>query len=170
MIAIFDVFYHANVATVAAVLAKDWSDETVTSQFITSCQQIGDYVAGEFYQRELKPLIQILQKIDQSIQYYVIDAYCHLSADFQPGLGAYLSNELPPESIVIGVAKNRFRMTTHAVEVCRGESVRPLFVTSIGIDYSMAADRIKSMHGDHRIPTLLKRVDQLSRSGVANGG
>jgi hypothetical protein len=30
--------------------------------------------------------------------------------------------------------------------------------------YIMVASHIRAMHGNHRIPTMVKRVDQLSRS------
>ena len=80
-----------------------------------------------------------------------------------PGLGDYLYRSLPEHAVVIGVAKNRFRGTDHAVEVIRGDSKRPLFVSAIGIEYQAAANRIQSMAGRHREPTLLKAVDRLCR-------
>ncbi|PKN30756.1 MAG: endonuclease V, partial [Deltaproteobacteria bacterium HGW-Deltaproteobacteria-21] len=49
-------------------------------------------------------------------------------------------------------------------EVFRGRSKSPLYVTAAGMDPSEAAGHIRSMHGGHRIPTLLKQVDRLSRS------
>jgi endonuclease V-like protein UPF0215 family len=36
-------------------------------------------------------------------------------------------------------------------------------VTSIGIKLSKAADSIRTMHGAHRIPTILRHTDQLAR-------
>lgn len=66
----------------------------------------------------------------------------------------------------MGVAKNRFRDTVHAAEIYRGNSKRPLFVTSIGVDYQRAAAHVQSMAGAHRLPTLLKTVDRLSRNLV----
>ena len=38
-----------------------------------------------------------------------------------------------------------------------------LFVTAAGIDVAAAARGLKSMHGAHRLPTLLARVDALAR-------
>ncbi|MCB9920642.1 MAG: hypothetical protein H6822_00590 [Planctomycetaceae bacterium] len=64
---------------------------------------------------------------------------------------------------IIGVAKTRFATATSEVEVFRGTSQRPLFVSAAGIDQHIAADSIRRMHGENRIPTLLKRVDTLSR-------
>lgn len=164
MIACFDVHYEAETANAAAILFDRWSDEASVEQFSLSVADVGDYAAGSFYQRELKPLQVLLETIPRSIQYYVIDAYCHLSADRSPGLGAYLHDALPQGSIVIGVAKSRFRDTTHAKEIRRGDSARPLFVTAIGIEYQLAAEYVKSMAGAHRIPTMLKAVDRLARA------
>jgi deoxyribonuclease V len=63
---------------------------------------------------------------------------------------------------VVGVAKSRFD-GARAVEVYRGGSIRPLYVSAAGLDPEEAAEKIRSMHGRHRVPTLLKRVDRLAR-------
>jgi deoxyribonuclease V len=47
--------------------------------------------------------------------------------------------------------------------VLRGGSARPLYVTAAGLSADEAARRVRDMHGPYRIPTLLKRVDQLCR-------
>lgn len=171
MIACFDVYYPpdessdtARQANAAAILFEDWDTESIVDRIVVTCEDVGDYEAGRFYQRELKPLLTLVDQIQPPIDTLIIDAYCHLSSEGAPGLGAHLHEALPSAPIVIGVAKNRFRDTKHAIELLRGESQRPLFVTSIGIDYQLAADRIKSMRGNHRFPTLLKEVDSLSRS------
>lgn len=165
MIACFDAHYDDQTATAAAIVFHDWEDDTTIDQFTVKVTDVGDYRPGSFYERELKPLQELLPLISYPVRYFVIDAYCHLSDDGSPGLGAYLHELLPDDSVVIGVAKNRFRDTCHAIELLRGTSNRPLFITSIGIDYQSAADHIKSMVGNHRIPTVLKNVDRLARNG-----
>jgi deoxyribonuclease V len=67
---------------------------------------------------------------------------------------------------VIGVAKSAFAGAS-AIEITRGAGTRPLYVTAIGIDARLAAAHVQSMHGPYRQPTLLKRVDQLTRGLVA---
>ena len=47
--------------------------------------------------------------------------------------------------------------------VLRGDSSRPLFVTAAGMNPHGAAELVRGMHGPHRVPTLLKRADQLAR-------
>lgn len=48
----------------------------------------------------------------------------------------------------------------------RGTSTSPLFVTAVGIDPQVAADRVRDMHGPFRIPTLVKRADSLARGAA----
>jgi deoxyribonuclease V len=49
--------------------------------------------------------------------------------------------------------------------VVRG-GARPLHVTALGLDAADAAARVAAMHGPYRLPTLLKRADQLARGLV----
>jgi deoxyribonuclease V len=63
----------------------------------------------------------------------------------------------------VGVAKRPFHAATRAIDVLRGESAQALSVTAIGMDVAAAAEHVRSMHGAHRIPTLLKRTDRLCR-------
>ncbi|MCP5051190.1 MAG: hypothetical protein GY940_28755 [bacterium] len=64
---------------------------------------------------------------------------------------------------VIGVAKNPFKTAVFGTPVLRGQSQKPLIVTAVGMPEQEACERVKSMHGDFRIPTLLKLVDTESR-------
>ena len=80
----------------------------------------------------------------------------------RPGLGQHLFNALNGRTPVIGVAKSRFKGSS-GIEVFRGGSKQPLYVTSAGVDLQKASEKIKRMHGNYRIPTLLKRVDLLAR-------
>jgi len=93
----------------------------------------------------------------------VIDGYVTLNSEGRKGLGAHLSDALEGAIPVIGVGKTAFQGSLHAAEVYRGTSQRPLYVTASGIRKETAAASIKSMHGAHRIPALLKLADQLSR-------
>lgn len=170
MIAAFDVHYASERANAAAVVFEDWDSDRPTNRYSVLVEDCEDYAPGHFYLRELKPLLAVVSAITEDVSTFVIDGYCHLSDDQRPGLGAHLANQLPDDSIIIGVAKNRFRDSQHAAQVLRGTSERPLFVTAIGMDYQQAADLIDSMHGPYRIPTLLKEVDRLSRSSNDTNG
>ena len=164
MIACLDVHYFRDKANAAAIVFYYWDSCESISQYTATIPLSADYEPGRFYLRELQPLLAVIQKIPQPIDVYVIDGYCHLSSVLAPGLGAYLKASLDSEASIVGVAKNRYRNTNHAVELQRGRSTRPLFVTAIGIANELAAQRVSSMAGEFRIPTLLKTVDHLSRT------
>ena len=94
----------------------------------------------------------------------MVDAYVYLDALGRAGIGQLLWEQLHRRIPVIGVAKTRFISADPTWEILRGRSKTPLFVTAIGCDLEFAKDAVVSMHGEHRIPTLLKRVDQLART------
>ena len=93
----------------------------------------------------------------------MIDGYVYLGKERTPGLGRYLYEALDKQVAVIGVAKNAFKNTPASTKLRRGKSQRPLYVTAAGIDEVDAKGYIQDMHGRDRIPTVLKRVDRLSR-------
>ncbi len=98
----------------------------------------------------------------------VIDGYVWLGGPDKPGLGAHLYEALGRQTAVVGVAKTRSKGAENACEVFRGNSKRPLFITAAGLSQDCAAEHIRSMHGLYRIPTLLKRVDELCRRAKAS--
>jgi deoxyribonuclease V len=95
-------------------------------------------------------------------QVIFVDGYVNLEPG-HPGLGRRLFDRVGIP--VVGVAKTRFHQAT-AVEVCRGASRSPLYVTSVGIDVEQAAKGVERMRGPYRIPTLLQRADSLARIGA----
>jgi deoxyribonuclease V len=95
-----------------------------------------------------------------------VDGHAWLDLRGTPGLGAYLHRALGEKTAVIGVAKNPYRNADVGRRVLRGTSRRPLFVTSVGMSFDLAADHVRRMHGEHREPTLLKQVDRACRQAV----
>ncbi len=91
----------------------------------------------------------------------IVDGYAWL-APGRPGLGAKLHEATGVP--VIGVAKTRFR-DAPAVEVLRGRSAKPLYVTAAGMASDDAGRAVASMAGADRTPVLLRRVDRLAREG-----
>ncbi len=119
-----------------------------------------------FWRRELPCILAILKQLPALPAVIVIDGYVWLDGDGRKGLGAYLFDALDGKVAIVGVAKRAFRGSAHAAPVLRGSSDRPLFVTANGMPPVEAAAAIASMHGKHRIPTLLKRVDERCRRGL----
>ena len=163
MIACVDVGYNDTTARAACVTFEDWRDAQASHEYVLNTTDVQPYVPGQFYQRELPCVLTVLDQLPALPDIVVIDGYVWLDDRNRKGLGGYLFDSLGEAVPIIGVAKTRFATATSAVEVFRGSSIRSLFVTAVGIDQNEAADCIARMHGENRIPTLLKRVDQLSR-------
>jgi len=124
------------------------------------------YEPGRFFRRELEPILAVLPKIGVSPSVVVVDGYVWLGGQDVPGLGAYLYEALERRVAVVGVAKSFYRGAGLAVRVRRGRSRRPLYVTAAGMEVADAVEAVQKMHGTHRIPTILRYVDRLCRSGV----
>lgn len=169
MIAILDVAYEGAEANAASVVASEWEDSEPVRECSARISNIAEYVPGEFFKRELPCLKEVLGCLPDPPDIIVVDGFVTLDAQGTQGLGAHLFTALGSSTPVIGVAKTGFAKATHAIEIKRGESERPLFITAMGIEPQHAARCIQSMHGEFRIPALLKRVDQLSRLPFADG-
>lgn len=162
MIAALDVQYHGNTATTAMVVFGVWSDHVPVSEIVVEVSDVAEYVPGQFFQRELPCLLQAIAQCSIPLSTIVIDGYVWLDDAGRKGLGAKLFEALDQKTAIVGVAKTRFHEAP-AVEVLRGSSKNPLFVTAAGMDVNAAAVHVKSMHGEFRIPTILRLVDQLAR-------
>ncbi|EDM78652.1 Deoxyinosine 3'endonuclease (endonuclease V) [Plesiocystis pacifica SIR-1] len=152
-------------ALAAGVVFEAWTDPAPAREYLVSVPDPAPYVPGQFYRRELPCLQDLLAEVAEDIDTVVIDGYVDLDTRGRMGLGAHLHEALDRELTVIGVAKNAFGGNDAALEVLRGESIKPLFVTARGIDPADAAAAVARMHGRFRLPTLLKRVDRLCRDG-----
>lgn len=166
MIACLDVYYRSTHAIAACVLFKGWCDHLSIRQIKEEIENVRPYEPGRFYRRELPCLLRVLNKVNVPLEAVVIDGYAWLGDNQSPGLGAYLFKALNESVPVIGVAKNRFKGSESALQVFRGRSKRPLFITAAGIDREIAAGYILRMHGEYRIPTLLKEADRLCRGEI----
>ena len=159
------MYYPAEGGAVAAlVLAADRGFAEVTAEVVTRVAEVAAYRPGAFYLRELPPMLAVLAEAGP-VDLLVVDGYVHLDAAGRQGLGAHAHAELGIP--VIGVAKHPFRGADHAVEVRRGGSDRPLYVTAAGLAPSAAARLVAAMAGPFRLPDALRRVDALSRGAVS---
>jgi deoxyribonuclease V len=168
MIACLDVGYGESVARAACVAIYDWRDSRPAAEYLAKVRDVQDYKSGEFFRRELPCIHAVLEKLEETPTCIVVDGYVWLSGENRPGLGAHLYESLGRKVPIIGVAKNPFKDTDHATELRRGASSRPLYITAVGLPIAQAVVNIGTMHGPHRMPTVLKRVDQLSRQESAD--
>jgi deoxyribonuclease V len=151
-------------ARAALVAAADPRFSVIVSSKSVLVPPAEPYLPGKFYLRELPPLRAVCRGVG-SLALIVIDGYVDLDPEGRPGLGARVHAEFGVP--VIGVAKTVFMSATHAAEIRRGRSARPLFVTAAGMTVSEAADLIRNMTGPFRLPDALRTVDRLAR-GIAN--
>lgn len=159
-----DVHYADTSAQIAGVIFADWNDAVAMSHHLAHADNVASYQSGQFYKRELPLLLQLIQQHRLEPDIIVVDGYVFLDGVARAGLGKYLFDALAGDVAIIGVAKNRFEGLPDSYAVWRGSSKRPLFVTSVGIAVEEAKAAINTMHGAHRLPTLLKLVDSLARA------
>jgi deoxyribonuclease V len=167
--AIVDVHYEGDRATAACVVAARWTDEVPVEERVTTVHDVQRYRPGAFFERELPCILAVLSLLRTEPRTVVIDGYVDLDERGTPGLGGHLHAHYGGTLAVVGVAKTPYRGSSFAVHVLRGTSHHPLYVTARGLLPAEAADLVRSMHGAHRIPTLLKRVDGLARGRLRPG-
>jgi deoxyribonuclease V len=172
MLACVDVAYGEGMAIAGCLLFEAWTDERPTREVVVRAGTGAPYRSGQFYLRELPAIRAVLGQVDVSLGAVVVDGYVWLGSAL-PGLGAHLHDALGGRVAVVGVAKNAWGPSggegsddaRRAIPVRRGRSDRPLYVTAAGMDVLLAASLVAGMHGEHRMPTLLKAVDRLVRQG-----
>jgi len=164
-IAALDVDYRPDAAVAACVLFETWSDAQAVEAFTVTTPAAADYRPGAFFARELPCLLAALARCARPPTVIVVDGHVWLGPD-RPGLGAHLHQALGGQVPVVGVAKNFFTGSP-ARPLLRGGSARPLWVTAVDMPDDAAAAAVAAMHGPHRMPTLLRQVDQLCRQAPA---
>jgi deoxyribonuclease V len=151
MLAALDAHYDetSQIGTGAAVVFEEWEDAHSIAEYAAECSSIEPYIPGEFYRRELPCLMAVLEKVQEPLNPIVVDGYVNLGD--KPALGMYLWKALDQKVPIVGVAKTLFR-SAEAIEVTRGRSKMPLFVTAVGVDPLEAAGNVRRMVGDFRVP------------------
>jgi deoxyribonuclease V len=163
MILAIDVQYAGEQGFVSAVSFDHWGAVEPGGIYETTCDAIAEYEPGNFYKRELPCILQLLEEHRLLPDVIVVDGYVTLDGQEKAGLGMHLYRALEGKSQVVGVAKRVFAGIGNQSEIFRGNSQKPLFVTSVGMDLEAAKRNIMEMHGDYRLPVLLKLVDRLCR-------
>lgn len=166
MIYAFDTYYYEDYANTVCIAFEDWSSEKEVETFIEQMPVSSEYESGAFYKRELPCIVSLLKKITlRPEDIIIVDGYVTLDNEGKIGLGGHLYEVLDDKTPVVGIAKNEFTTPdSRRRSVFRGESKTPLFVTARGIDVDDVRAKVEQMHGAYRIPTLLKKLDQLSRA------
>lgn len=164
-----DVLYHEdNSALAVGILFKEWNSKDLDFSRTKKIDKVAPYVSGQFNKRELPCILELLNEFSiDEIECIVVDGFVWLGDPEVPGLGKYLYESLNKKIPIIGVAKNKHLSSPTYCEIYRGRSKNPLYVTAIGIDLETAKESILNMNGDNRIPSLLKKVDKISRGNFS---
>lgn len=163
MILAVDVQYSEDNAKVAGVEFENWHSDKSQKEYVSLFEGVADYEPGNFFKRELPCILRLLSEHNLTPDCIIVDGFVFLDGYSKAGLGKHLFDALNGKTVVIGVAKKRFKDIDMSFAVYRGGSQKPIYVTSIGTDLELATENIYNMHGKHRLPTLLKRVDQICR-------
>lgn len=166
MFVCLDVQYRDPDATVGVLYFRTWADGVSAGELACAVTGVAPYEPGAFFKRELPCLLAGLKAGGRDVELVVIDGYVWLDHALRPGLGAHLYEALDRQTPVIGVSKTLFHGDGFSARVLRPGSKLPLYVTAVGVGQEDAARHVEQMHGEHRIPTLLKRVDRLARGDV----
>lgn len=161
MILAVDVHYTGTNADVAGITFENWQSEHCEQRYFSKVTGVGEYESGKFYKRELQCILQLITEHNLKPTTIVVDGYVYLSEQ-KPGLGKYLYDALQQKVEIIGVAKREFSGVSPNSKILRGQSEKPLFISTTG-DLAQAKENISQMHGNFRHPYLLKLVDQLCR-------
>lgn len=168
MILAFDTYYFDQKAKTICLEFAEWNEDKNFKIHSETINNVEEYIPGEFYKRELPCILSLLKQIDLStVDVIIVDGFVYLNDENKYGLGGYLYEKLNKEIPIIGVAKTNFAsIEKNKKALFRGDSKKPLYITSIGIDLEEAYKKVESMAGEFRFPTLLKELDRLSKENV----
>jgi len=165
MILAFDTYYYDGKAKTICLEFEQWNQSTDFKVHTEIIDNVAEYIPGEFYKRELPCILSLLNKIDlKKVEVIIVDGFVYLDDEKKYGLGGHLYEKLNQKIPIIGVAKTNFAsIEKYKRSLLRGDSQKPLYVTAIGIELDDAFQKIESMAGEFRMPTLLKEMDRLTK-------
>jgi deoxyribonuclease V len=165
MILALDVHYKETGTAKAVGAVFDWYDSNPKEIITEYLDTVNEYEPGKFYKRELPCLLEVIERVNLTgLEAIIIDGYVFIDNDLQFGLGGILWEKLEKQIPIIGIAKTSFFKNKETViEVLRGQSHKPLYVSAIDYPISKAVENISGMHGDYRIPTILSSLDQITK-------
>lgn len=171
MVVIVDVDYNEDTRCghAAGVTADSLLDAQPSGVVTATVGDVGEYIPGQFYRRELKCIDAVLRLLPaEALELIVVDGYADSGTD-RKTLGTYVFEEYGVP--VIGVAKNRFKTwSVPGAEVLRGGSRKPLYVTCRGMEPARARELVANMFGKYRLPYLIKLADTVARDWSCSPG
>jgi deoxyribonuclease V len=144
---------------------EHWDDARPARTCISRFGADAPYEPGAFY-RSRPWILGLLRVHDLHPAIIMIDGHVFLHDNSGPGLGKRLSDVRGGRVPMIGVAKTAFVGIGENHALLRRDSTRPLYVTAAGLPLPAAKSHVGTMHGAHRLPTLLKAVDRACRDAA----
>ena len=165
MLLAIDVYYKATYAKAVGVLFE-WEDESPQCVVTNIVNDVEDYEPGQFYKRELPCILQLLKQVNlNSLEAIIVDGHVYIDNNKTFGLGGHLWQALDQKIPIIGIAKKAFHNTEEvSIPIYRGQSQNPLYVSCVGISEQEVLAKVQLLHGAYRIPTILKLLDQYTKS------
>ena len=120
-----DVYYYTDKTTgkeyarTVAGIFFDYTDKKFEEIVITRTDNIAEYESGNFYKRELPPILDVLDEIYRKgykLDTIIVDGYVHMCEDdgktYHPGLGKRLADALVGTNLegidIVGIAKHHY--------------------------------------------------------------
>lgn len=165
MIIATDIHYKETYAK-AVCVAFQWEDAIPSKIYTATIDEVAPYIPGEFYKRELPCILKVLEQVDlENTEAIIVDGHVFVHDNQKYGLGGYLWEALDGKIPIIGIAKKSFINTRKvATPILRGSSEKPLFISCIGIAKETVLEKMSLLHGEHRIPTILKLLDTVTKT------
>ncbi len=137
MILAFDTYYFDEKAKTVCISFDDWEEYENYKVYSEIIESIEEYKSGEFYKRELPCILSLLKKIQlENVEIIIVDGFVYLDDYGKLGLGGHLFERIQNKIPVIGVAKTNFAtIDKNKRQLLRGKSIKPLYITSIGIEH-----------------------------------
>jgi deoxyribonuclease V len=160
-----DSYYYNDWCYTVGIIFDDWQQSEPIETISCYTRTYKQYNPGNFHWRELPGIIKLLKQVDIThIDTIIVDAnvFIYRNNTVSDGLGKHLYDAIYKrrEDIkIIGICKSLCGDNEAYVKVFRGHSKKPLYITSYNIDTAQCAEYVKNMKGAHRIPKLLKMLD-----------
>ncbi|MGC4121227.1 MAG: hypothetical protein QM765_42950 [Myxococcales bacterium] len=151
-------------ATAACVVLRSFDSSASLEERAVRVRALLPSPPGRPFERELALLRAALDATESDIQVIVIGGYVWTDGTQKPGLGAHLFKALGESISVMGIAKQPCPDgKPEGLEVTRGRSPNPLFVTSVGFPPPVVGKLVRAMHGQGRIPWAVARASALAQ-------
>lgn len=161
MILALDTYYYSNSSLTVGIWFDDWRSNNLNRIEYSWCNHFESYVPGQFYKRELPGILDFIDLYGlNDVDIVILDGF--INTPNGPGLGLLFYESLgsPNNLNIVGIAKSYYEgIESISERVFRGNSKKPLYIQTYGLDIQEVGKKVRKMRGKNRIPKLLKILD-----------